>query len=85
MTTTPTIHLNGTGATDLRDEYATAYDAIGAAIDALCDATLNARDYYPQGGDAYYRARNERNQALDKLRQVETYVGEMLAAICDQI
>jgi hypothetical protein len=28
MATFPTIHLNGTGRNDLRDEYAAAYDAI---------------------------------------------------------
>ena len=37
MTTIPTIHLNGTGFTDLRDGYAAAYDAIDNAIDALAN------------------------------------------------
>jgi hypothetical protein len=84
MTTIPTIHLNGTGFTTLRDEYAAAYDAIDKAIDALADATLNGRDYYPQSEGAYYQARSERDAALDQLRQVHQYVGEMLAGICDQ-
>lgn len=84
MATVPTIHLNGTSFTDLRDEYAAAYDAIDKAIDALAAATMNGRDYYPQGADAFYKARDERQAALDKLREAHQYVGEMLAGICDQ-
>ena len=88
MATIPTIHLNGTGFTTLRDEYAAAYDAIDKAIDkaidALADVTMNGRDYYPQPDGAFYKARDERQAALDKLREAHQYVGEMLAGICDQ-
>jgi hypothetical protein len=84
MATVPTVHLNGTSFTDLRDEYAAAYDAIDKAIDALAAATMNGRDYYPQGADAFYQARDERQAALDKLREAHQYVGEMLVGICDQ-
>jgi hypothetical protein len=84
MATAPTVHLNGTSFTDLRDEYAAAYDAIDKAIDALAAATMNGRDYYPQGADAFYQARDERQAALDKLREAHQYVGEMLVGICDQ-
>jgi hypothetical protein len=85
MTTIPTLHINGTGATTLRDEYAAAYEAINKAVDALVAATCNGRDYYPQGAEAYYKARDERAEAFDKLRQVRSYVGEMLMGICDQM
>ena len=84
MATIPTIHLNGTGFITLRDEYAAAYDAINKAIDALAKAELNGRDYYPQGLDAYYKARDERQTALDSLREAHQYAGEMLAGICGQ-
>jgi len=84
MATIPTIHLNGTGFTTLRDEYAAAYDAIDKAIDALAAATLNGRDFYPQGPGAYYQARDERQAALDKLQKTKEYVGEVLTGICDQ-
>lgn len=84
MATIPTIHLNGTSATDLRDGYAAAYRAIDKAIDALAEAELNGRDFYPQGPDAYYQARKERDEAFDKLRSAHAYVAEMLAGICDQ-
>lgn len=84
MATVPTIHLNGTSFTTLRDGYASAYDAIDKAIDTLVKAELNGRDYYPQGPGAFYQARNERQAALDKLYEAQQYVGEMLAGICDQ-
>ena len=83
--TVPTIHLNGTGKTTLRDEYAAAYHAIDKAIEALASTTLNGRDYYPQPEGAYYQARSERDAALDQLRQAHQYAGEMLAGICDQM
>jgi hypothetical protein len=85
MATFPTIHLNGTGKTDLRDEYAAAYDAIDKAIEALASATLNGRDYYPQPAGAYSQARSERDAALAQLRQAHQYVGEMLMGICNQL
>jgi hypothetical protein len=84
MATIPTVHLNGTGFTDLRDGYAAAYDAIDKAIDALGKAELNGRDFYPQGPDAYYQARKERNEAFENLSKASLYVGAMLAGICDQ-
>ena len=85
MATFPTLHLNGTGKNDLRDEYAAAYDAIGKAVEALAATTLNGRDYYPQAEGAYYQARSERVLALDQLRQAHRYAGEMLMGICDQM
>ncbi len=85
MATIPTIHLNGTSGTTLRDEYAAAYEAIGKAVDALLAATCNGRDFYPQGSDAYYKARDERALAFDQLRQAQHYVGEVLMGICDQM
>jgi hypothetical protein len=42
------------------------------------------RDFYPQGPDAYYQARKERDAAFDQLRAAQQYVGEMLMGICDQ-
>ena len=75
MTILPTIHLNGTGADALRHEYRALRKATAAAIDALVEATCNARDFYPQaqGVDAYYRAREERDAMLANLIQVRDY------------
>lgn len=71
MTTIPTIHLNGTGAKTLYAEYHTAYKAVNAAIDAMAATTCNGRDFYPQGTDAFYQARDERDEALTKLRDAK--------------
>jgi hypothetical protein len=85
MATFPTLHLNGTGKNNLRDGYANAYDAIDKAIEALANAELNGRDFYPQGPGAYSQARSERDAALKQLRQAREYAGDMLSGICDQM
>jgi len=84
MTTIPTIHLNGTDGDTLMREYRAAYDAIGKALDALYDTTCNGRDFYPQGGSAFYRARDERQAAIDKLRDARSYCGEICMGIEEQ-
>ncbi len=84
MATIPTIHLNGTSYANLRDGYITAHDAIDAAIDALANAELNGRDYYPQGPGAYSQARTERDEALRQLRFAREYTTDMLSGILDQ-
>lgn len=83
--TVPTIHLNGTGATTLRDEYAAAHDALNKAVEALVGATCNARDFYVHGQTAFDKARQERADALDALRSTQHYVGSVLMGICDQM
>jgi hypothetical protein len=85
MTAIPTVHLNGTSGADLKREYLSAYEAIDNAIEALAGATLNARDFYPQGADAYSQARAERDAAFAKLREAQVYIEEMLEGICDQL
>ena len=85
MITIPTLHLNGTGATTLRDEYAAAYDSLGKAIEAFASTTCNGRDYYPQGAGAYDQARRERTEAFSRLREAQAYVGQVLMGICDQM
>lgn len=81
----PTVHLNGTNAETLRSEYEKAYYAIQAAIDALSEATLNGRDFYPQGPDAYYEARDQRNEAFSCLYAVRDYAGRIVEGIDAQL
>jgi len=71
--TLPTIHLNGTGADNLQQEYRAVRKAIAAAADALAAATCNARDFYPQEPGAWERARAERAEAFRLLQQVSDY------------
>jgi len=85
MATIPTIHLNGTNAAALRDEYAAAYDALKKAREAFASTICNGRDFYPQGCEAYYKARDERAEAFDHLDEAIRYMGDVLMGICDQM
>lgn len=66
----PTVHLNGTSKEALIDQIKDAYGAIETAIDALCAAAPNARDYYPQGPDAFSAARAQHDARAKKLVEV---------------
>lgn len=66
----PTIHLNGSSRGDLFDAYVDATVAVEAAIDAVAKASPHGRDYYPQGGDAFDKARAEHNARLEALNKV---------------
>jgi len=81
----PTIHLNGTGAKSLADEYHAVYQALDRASDALQAATCNARDFYPQGDAAWQQARDERSAMLSKLAEVQAYTEAWLAEAWDHI
>lgn len=83
MYTLPTIHLNGTGASALSEEYGTAWKALLSARDALVASTCNARDFYPQGDHAFLDARFERSEALAKLDDVIDYLEAWVAHIND--
>lgn len=74
MTTLPTIHLNGTGAKNLFDEYYSALKSIRKAEEALVAATCNQRDFYPQGDTAWQKARSERAEMFLHLQMVQEYL-----------
>lgn len=73
MTTLPTLHLNGTGAKTLLDEYTALAEAIENATTALEQCTCNERDFYLQGDDAWSRATDERSQMFQKLDDLQEY------------
>lgn len=74
MTHLPTIHLNGTSAESLHEEYHSLRLAVEVAIKALESATCNARDFYPQEDrDAYQKARKERAEMFEHLCAVSDY------------
>jgi hypothetical protein len=82
--TAPTVHLNGTPATDLWAGYEAAYDAVRAAQDALAKIEFNARDYYVQGPEAWNKALNHRIEQAASLRQVEDYLFQHLIELQQQ-
>lgn len=66
----PTVHLNGTHPDSLSSGYASAARAAREAIQAIEDAAPNARDYYPQGDDAFRVASREHQARAKKLNEV---------------
>lgn len=82
--TLPTLHLNGTGAANLRREYYAVLKALDNASDALAQATCHPRDFYPQGDGAWEQARAERDKAFENLREVQEYVEQWLTHIHDR-
>jgi len=66
----PTIHTNGTSAEDLRDGYLDACRAVCVAMDAMRTIEFNARDYYPQGQDAWRQAEAEQRARYDALQTI---------------
>jgi len=81
----PTIHLNGTSADTLLDEYWAALDALQKAIEVLQDAAPNARDYYPQGDGAFHEAAREHKARLAALHGVLAEVRDLANHVQEQI
>lgn len=68
---TPTIHRNGTPASQLQQAYEAAYRALTDAIEAVNAASPNGRDYYPQGAQAFTQAAAEHSRRLAALAAVQ--------------
>lgn len=66
----PTIHMNGTGKADLVEQAYNVFEAANALIDKLAKACPNGRDYYPQGGDAIGKAREEHFARFAAVRKI---------------
>lgn len=80
---TPTIHLNGSAASDLFESYVTASQKIGEAIQAVSDAYPNARDYYPQEAGAYHVAVAEQQSRLERLTSVRAEMEALAESVAD--
>lgn len=63
----PTIHLNGTSAKSLTEDYTQARRAIQEAMNALQAVDFNARDYYVQGPAAWTAAVQQRHDVYEHL------------------
>jgi hypothetical protein len=81
----PTIHLNGTDGTVLRDAYTHAYEAVRAATTALADVPVNGRDYYPQGSHAGAAAYNEHSERVRHLTRIAEELHEIVSNIDEQM
>lgn len=81
----PTIHLNGTGATALRDEYRKVRNLARFTADALADATCNARNFYIQGPEAFQQAQADRREMFRLLQLVQDYAQQWEARAAEFI
>jgi hypothetical protein len=81
----PTVHLNGTTGEALRDQYTDAAIAVQKAINALCVAGPNARDYYVQGPDAGFAAQREHEARVKVLKGVRDELAAIAEGIQDQL
>lgn len=79
----PTIHTNGTGRDTLLDVHTVAAGAVRRAIDCLSDTSPNGRDFYPQGIDAWKRARREHESRLERLQSVLKELQFIAEAVAD--
>ena len=77
--------MNGTGGKTLLAEYRAALDAVQDAQTALNQATMNGRDFYPQGPAAFESARDHRIEMQAKLHSVFADLQTIAMGIMDQI
>lgn len=77
----PTVHLNGTSRDALFEANVEAAGAIRRALAKLRDAAPNARDFYPQGPDAFATAQRQHNARAESLRAVL----KDLESICEHL
>ena len=66
----PTIHTNGTNKFRLLGGYSEARLAIFDAMKKVEAIEFNARDYYPQGSDAWIKAVAEYNDRFESLSKI---------------
>ena len=66
----PTVHMNGTSAERLIEDYQAAASVVETAFNALCAAAPNARDYYVEGPEAFGQAQREHEARAAALRKV---------------
>lgn len=80
--TIPTVHMNGSGAKNLNEQYRGALEAIQEARQAL--PVPHGRDYYVQEEGAYEKARAQFEDQVRKLGEVEEQLSGILLGILDQ-
>lgn len=66
----PRIHMNGTPAERLLEQYSEAIFALNDAIGALRKIDVNGRDYYPMGDAAITTATKEHRARYEALMTV---------------
>lgn len=70
----PTIHINGTSASDLQHGYDEAARASHQLELALATLEFNARDYYVQGPDVWPKAQEQHVAIRTKAKEISNYI-----------
>lgn len=83
MIPVPTIHLNGTRQQALLDGVVDAQTAVRLAVEKLTAASPNARDYYPQGPQAFPEADAWFRKRIAALAVIGDDLQELAIAIAD--
>jgi hypothetical protein len=79
--TMPTLHLNGTSSRMLDEGYREVYYSLTDAIKSFEKVEFNGRDYYPQGEEAWKRAREEFADRVLRIEGVQKEILEVLEHI----
>lgn len=82
--TLPTLHLNGTGYRMLMEGYSDARQAVLKTVEAVSKIEFNARDYYPQGDEAWRKASDEMKARYAALQGVADEFLAIMESIQDQ-
>ncbi len=77
----PTIHLNGTSRERLLEALSDANNALLAAEEAVARTAPNARDYHPQGPEAFRAAAQEHFARMQKIEEVRRELAIIAEAI----
>lgn len=80
----PTVHMNGTNSVVLLEGYLDCRRKVREAIEMLEHNAPNARDYYPQGDDAYGQADREHCSRLSRLLSVIRELEELATDVQHQ-
>ena len=81
----PTIHLNGTSAGDLYEQYSAQISLLRSAVSAMANNGPNGRDYYPQGNGAIFEAMEEHNKRIGRVQRVIEELEELQAHVAERV
>jgi hypothetical protein len=79
----PTIHLNGTSQRQLLEDQCNMVHALSTALDTMSEFGPNGRDYYPQGDQAFTRARKEHEERMAAVRKVKFEIEKIAEYVAD--
>ena len=75
--------MNGTSKNQLLDDYCDIGHALNAAMEKMIQNGPNARDYYPQGDQAFSVARQEHMDRIAKIHAVKEEIDQIATFIAD--